>query len=161
MSSREITVLHPKLIPVYYDFAASMDKAGVKYKITSTARDITEQMALFVQGRLPIEVVNRFRSIVGLYALQKDSENKIVTWTLNSKHVTNYFDKNFDNNYSRAFDIVLFKSGRVHWDIKVDVNDNEIHDYLEAGLIGESVGLVWGGRFSKPDYVHFQMKEEV
>jgi hypothetical protein len=45
------------------------------------------------------------------------------------------------------------------WDTKIDVDADHIPDYEEAGKIGESVGLVWGGRWKIPDYPHFQLKE--
>jgi peptidoglycan L-alanyl-D-glutamate endopeptidase CwlK len=53
----------------------------------------------------------------------------------------------------------MVNNGKVSWDIKADVNHDEIPDYDEAGQIGESVGLEWGGRFSTPDRPHFQLKK--
>lgn len=123
--------------------------------VTCTSRDILEQMALYVQGRLPVTEVNNFRMAAGL-PLINESENKKVTWTLASKHVTNALDKDLNNDFSKAFDIAICKDGKPIWDIKVNVNENEILDYDEAGEIGESVGLKWGGRFSSPDRPHFE-----
>ncbi len=50
-------------------------------------------------------------------------------------------------------------NGTVHWNTKLDNNNNGTPDYIEIGEIGESVGLKWGGRFSSPDYPHFELKE--
>lgn len=89
-----------------------------------------------------------------LYAQGRTAPGKIVTWTLNSRHTKR-----------DAFDIAILKQGKPVWDIKVDVNDDDIPDYQQAGEIGEICGLVWGGRFKdskgklRPDYPHFQMKE--
>jgi hypothetical protein len=48
--------------------------------------------------------------------------------------------------------------------VKCDVNKDGELDYYEAGIIGESLGLIWGGRFKDkygkpiPDYVHFELQ---
>jgi len=83
-----------------------------------------------------------------LYARGRTKPGNKVTWTRNSRHTRR-----------TAFDIALVKDGKVSWDIKADVNDNDIADYEEAGEIGESVGLEWGGRWKTPDRPHFQLRE--
>jgi peptidoglycan L-alanyl-D-glutamate endopeptidase CwlK len=69
-----------------------------------------------------------------------------VTWTLKSKHIDGL-----------AFDICICKAGIPQWDVKVDVDEDGIPDYTEAGQIGEAIGLVWGGRWHSPDFPHFQL----
>jgi peptidoglycan LD-endopeptidase CwlK len=71
-----------------------------------------------------------------LYAQGRTTPGKVVTWTKNSRHTKR-----------DAFDIAILKNGKITWD------DME---YMAAGNIGESVGLVWGGRWHNPDYPHFQ-----
>ena len=83
-----------------------------------------------------------------LYAQGRTKPGNIVTWTLKSRHLL-----------GEAFDIAILKDGKPVWDTKVDVNKDGIFDYLEAGQIGEEIGLVWGGRWAKPDYPHFQLGE--
>jgi hypothetical protein len=85
------------------------------------------------------------------------NENFRVTWTLNSKHVIRLDDADPDNDFSKAFDIVLKdQDGKVYWGVKTNCNETGGPDYKEAGMIGESVGLKWGGRWKTPDYPHFQ-----
>jgi peptidoglycan L-alanyl-D-glutamate endopeptidase CwlK len=84
-----------------------------------------------------------------LYARGRTKPGPKVTWTLKSMHIDGL-----------AFDIAVCKDGIPTWDIKVDVDEDGVGDYLEAGQIGESIGLEWGGRWSKPDYPHFQLKKE-
>ncbi len=139
----------------YFAFKIAMEKAGLKYMVTSIDRTILEQMALYVQGRLSVAEVNNFRSLAGL-SMIKESVNIKVTWTLNSKHVTNMFDEDLNNNKSSDFDIAILKDSQPIWDLKISVNQNSIPDYQEAGIIGESLGLKWGGRFGTPDYCHFE-----
>lgn len=155
MGSRKVEDLSPEMRKMWQEFDIKMKEAGIKYVITSTARSILEQMALYVQGRLPVTEVNSFRLHAGLLPI-KESENKKVTWTLNSMHVTNLLDEDLNNNFSEAFDIAIVKEGQAVWDLKVDVNANDLADYEEAGIIGETVGLRWGGRFSSPDRPHFE-----
>lgn len=81
-----------------------------------------------------------------LYQQGRTKPGKIVTWTKHSLHTQRV-----------AFDIAILRDGQPTWDIKVDVDGDAIADYLEAGQIGEEIGLIWGGRWKKPDYPHFQL----
>lgn len=75
-----------------------------------------------------------------LYAQGRTRPGPIVTWTRTSKHVE-----------GKAFDIAIIENGKITW---------EPAPYIEAGKIGEAVGLSWGGRWLKsPDRPHFQLKE--
>ena len=108
------------------------------------------------EAGIPFMVTSTFRSQaeqVQLYAQGRTTPGKIVTWTRNSRHTKR-----------DAFDVAILKQGKPVWDIKVDVNEDDIPDYQQAGEIGESCGLEWGGRFKnkkgkpRPDYPHFQVK---
>ena len=156
MSSRKIEDLTLEMRILYQAFDEGMREAGIPYVVTCTSRSVLEQMALYVQGRLPVKDVNSFRILAGMAPLMLERENQKVTWTLDSKHVTNMFDEDLDNDFSRAFDIAILKQGRPTWDIKVSVDGDDVPDYDEAGQIGEKVGLRWGGRFSSPDRPHFE-----
>jgi peptidoglycan L-alanyl-D-glutamate endopeptidase CwlK len=85
-----------------------------------------------------------------LWAQGRTKPGNKVTWTRNSKHVN-----------GSAFDIAILSDGQPTWELKVSVNDNDVGDYYEAGQIGESIGLEWGGRWRSPDYPHFQLRTEV
>jgi len=71
-----------------------------------------------------------------LWAQGRTAPGNRVTWTQHSRHTQR-----------DAFDVAILKNGKITW---------EDADYWEAGLIGESVGLVWGGRWHTPDFPHFQ-----
>ena len=85
-----------------------------------------------------------------LYQQGRTTPGKIVTWTHHSRHTER-----------DAFDVCVLKQGKPVWDVKADVDEDDIPDYLELGQIGEAVGFEWGGRWSKPDYPHFQMKKGI
>jgi peptidoglycan L-alanyl-D-glutamate endopeptidase CwlK len=156
MSSRKIEDLTPKMQLLYSQFKAKMDEAKIPFIVTCTARSVKEQQALYAQGRHSLVEVNIMRAIAGLPPITETENKYKVTWTLNSRHLVDLDDGNLDNDKSRAFDIVITKDKKAIWDIKVDVNQNQRPDYFEAGKIGESVGLKWGGRFKTPDYPHFE-----
>ena len=71
-----------------------------------------------------------------LYAQGRTAPGKIVTWTTNSKHIGgNAIDICFNGNnpYPTNF----------NWE--------------KLGVIGEELGLRWGGRFKAKDNVHFEI----
>ncbi len=154
--SRKIERMHPELLEKYRQFDAQMAAAGIPFMITSVDRTIIEQMALYVQGRLGLHEVNKFRRAAGLFPLPT-TENRIVTWTLESLHVTNPLDSSTENDKSRAFDIAILQGKKPTWDLKVSVNRNDIPDYQEAGAIWRGLGGTWGGDWSTPDYPHMQI----
>ena len=155
--SRSIEKLVPKARAMYLEFEAKMKAAGIPFAVTCVDRTIAEQTALYAQGRETLEEVNRLRKIAGLYLFKSAAENKYkVTWTMKSKHLTDPSDPS--KQFSKAFDLVIIKDGKASWDIKVNVNNNEIADYEEAGRIWESLGGIWGGRWKKsPDNPHFEV----
>lgn len=128
MGSRKIEDLTPAAQRAYVCFAAGMEKAHIPYIVTCTYRDQTEQIDLWNQGRL--------------------RPGPVVTWTKHSVHTER-----------RAWDIAIRKPGsrEVTWDLKCDVNENEIPDYEEAAEIGRSLRLRVGADFSRPDYPHFEV----
>ena len=71
-----------------------------------------------------------------LWAKGRTLPGKTVTWTQHSRHTQR-----------DAFDIAIVKNGKITWDDS---------DYRGPGNIGESVGLVWGGRWNHPDSPHYQ-----
>lgn len=163
--SRDIRKGTSRLQAMYHRFEAEMTKAGLPFWrpgmeagfiITSVDRYITEQMALYAQGRLAVDDVNRYRSAAGLAYRIGARENRTVTWTLESKHIINPA-KQESAGGSRAFDIAIIKDGKAIWDTKVSVNDNSIPDYEEAGRIWVRVGGIWGGDWKRPDYPHMEI----
>jgi len=137
--------------------------AGHNVIITNVDRCELEQIALYSQGRKPLDVVNMKRMLAGLSPIS-ESHNKIVTWTLASKHIpviVSLDDKYNPVKKSRAFDFAIIKDGKVCWNIKADLDLDGESDYLECGIIAESLGLVWGGRWKKPDFAHCQYMKQV
>jgi peptidoglycan L-alanyl-D-glutamate endopeptidase CwlK len=74
-----------------------------------------------------------------LFEIGRTKTGKKVTWIKNSKHTER-----------KAFDIAILKNGKISW---------LESDYLKAGEIGTSIGLEWGGLWTKKDLPHFQLFE--
>jgi peptidoglycan L-alanyl-D-glutamate endopeptidase CwlK len=127
-----IELLHPKVraeareiyIAIYN---ALKGRAAVRF--THTLRTITEQDALYAQGRT--------------------TPGKIVT---NAKGGKSY------HNFGLAIDICLIIDGKeASWDISKDFDNDKIADWMEAVAIFKSRGWEWGGDFkSIKDAPHFQ-----
>jgi peptidoglycan L-alanyl-D-glutamate endopeptidase CwlK len=149
---------HPELIE---QFIIKCGETGIKVVITSVDRDYKEQYALYCQGREPLDIVNKFRKIAGLLPISMKENTYKVTWTLRSNHVVNLDDDRQDNDKSRAFDFAVVKDGKATWDLKANVNENDIPDYKECALIGESLGLYSGMNFRNQDWPHLELKKEV
>lgn len=156
MASRQVTDLTPSMQTKFKAFALAMFQANIPFILTCTARSVKEQVALYAQGRELLFDVNNLRELAGLPHINAEQNKHKVTWTLQSKHLIDLDDGNPDNDKSRAFDVAITRDGKPVWDVKVDVNNDQKPDYEQAGKIGESVGLRWGGRFKNPDMPHFE-----
>lgn len=150
--------MHPDLLKKYQLFEDKMNKAKIPFMLTSVARTVKEQVALYSQGRDPVVTVNLLRKAAKLPPILA-AQNVKVTWTLKSKHLIDLDDNIPENDLSRAFDIVILDGNKKPtWNLKIDVNQDKLPDYMQAGEIGISVGLIWGGKFKpNPDYPHFQI----
>ena len=82
----------------------------------------------------------------GLWARGRTEPGRKVTWTRHSKHTER-----------RAVDFALKMPNP--WDTKVDIDNDNIPDFLEVGQLAETFGLTWGGRWRTPDYPHVQDDE--
>jgi len=142
-------------------FVQKCADAGHRVVITCVDRTYQEQTAYFAQGREKLEVTNALRKIAGLWLIDEQENTRKITWTMNSEHIINLEDERADNDLSRAIDFaILDKNRKITWDVKVDVDEDAVPDYIECAKIGETLGF-WGGyRFKKtPDYPHLQLKE--
>lgn len=143
---RDIKLLTPECQRLLAEFAKEMTLAGLNFVVTSTLRTMDEQTALHAQGRKPLAEVNTLRKIAGMPPITAKENQKPVTWTMNSRHLT-----------SNAFDIALILPGtkKAHWNEKISVNSNDIPDYKEAAEIGRRVGLKPGADFG--DWPHYEV----
>jgi len=76
---------------------------------------------------------------------------KGVSWTLDSKHLPQK-----PSGLSDAIDLVLYETYQLHGPDKLQW-DTKDPAWLKLGLIGEKLGLRWGGRWKTPDSGHFEL----
>ena len=103
-------------------------------EITEGKRDLYTQAGLYSLGR----------EYVHWQGWKEIDLSKIVTWTMNSNHLTGH-----------AFDVALYKDKIYHWpNPKIKKN---LDMWLALANIGKDLGLYPGGLWEnqKPDYPHF------
>jgi len=121
--------LNPKVIELAKAHLKMCMENGLPIVIIKGLRTVAEQDALFEQGR-----------------------------TTPGPIVTNARGGHSFHNFGLAYDVCLLTpNGRLSWDMRSDMNGNDILDFIEIGNYGKIVGLEWGGNFkSIIDMPHFQ-----
>lgn len=129
MASRDPRHLHPMLYDKYLAFMQKCDEAGIDVIVTCTYRSPEEQDELYAQGRT------------------KPGSKVTNAKAGQSKH-------NFELHggpASKAFDVAIKANGKITWDTKHP-------HWKEIGVIGQRLGLTWGGAWTKfKDYPHFEI----
>lgn len=133
----DINLLQEPALSKCRAFIAKLNEQKIPYKVIETLRTEAVQRAYYAQGREPLAVVNIKRRSAGLWEIGESENKRKITWTLESKHLKGL-----------AIDIVPVFDGKIPWNI----NSNEIAQlFMRFGLIGESCGLEWGGRWTPID----------
>ena len=145
MPSRKIEDLNPIVQAMWNTFVLTCQQKGIKTMATSTLRTADEQLAYVAQGRKSLKAVNEFRMRAGFGPITQAENKFTITDNFTSVH-----------EFGCAVDFAIVKAGLAIWEIKADINENNIPDYEEAGKIAEAIGFTWGGRFPKRDFVHLQ-----
>lgn len=133
-------ILQDKVIKIITDLYV---KHNVRFAAHMGVRTLSQQQALYAQGRSSLEEVNRLRKKAG-YGPITAAGNKKVTGVQVSWH-----------NFGVAVDLVEDgdpnKAG-IQWSWA------SIKNYLLIGAIAKSYGLIWGGYWkSIKDYPHVEL----
>jgi peptidoglycan L-alanyl-D-glutamate endopeptidase CwlK len=128
MASRDLNDLHPTLKALAIKFLDECKARGYDILVTCTYRSTEEQNKLYEQGR--------------------SNPGKIVTYVKGGKSKHNATIGGLPA--SRAFDIVPMENGKPNW--------SNLEAFRRIGEIGKSIGLVWGGDWTKfKDMPHFEL----
>lgn len=132
MNDRDINHLHPDLQPLCRKWLSVCHQQYLNAFVIFTWRPIAEQDALYAQGRT--------------------KPGSIVTYAKGGQSKHN-FTLPDGTPASKAFDFGIMKNG-------VYLKDGTDPLYAEAGKIGESLGLIWGGRWPQPktDFDHLEIE---
>jgi len=126
-------------------FLDKLKENDVKYAIIETKRETSVQRAYYAQGRKPLSEVNNLRREAGLWMIT-DSENMHTVTNCDGINTKS------KHQFGRAIDVVPADvTGRPIW-------NSPKAAWEKMGSIGESCGLVWGGRWkSLPDKPHYEV----
>lgn len=100
-----------------------------------------ELLARCVEAGIAVMIVDTLRTP----AEQAENIAKGVSWTTNSRHLT-----------GNAIDIAPFSQWQLHGPDKVQWDGND-PVWMQIGLLGEALGLRWGGRWKQADWGHFEL----
>lgn len=131
-TERNIATLAPRVQEIARKFMLEVSKAGINAKIISGIRTFQEQQVLFNQP-------NDKRDNDGDGRVDESDETVTRARPGFSWH-----------NYSLAFDLGIFDKDGEYLE--------ESPDYSKAGIIGEALGLEWGGRWPFKDEPHMQFR---
>lgn len=102
-----------------------------------------ELLARCLEAGIPLMIVDTLRT----QAEHEANLAKGVSWTKHSKHLDGL-----------AIDVCPFESFQLNGPDKLQwKSDDPV--WQKIGPIGEALGLRWGGRWTKPDLGHFELKE--
>lgn len=107
---------------------------------------VFEFLARCVEAKIPVLIVDTLRTAEE----QTQNIKRGVSWTTNSKHLPQQPD-----GKSFAIDIVPYQQFILHGQNKL-MWDSFDPVWLKIGEIGESLGMKWGGRWTKRDMGHFE-----
>jgi peptidoglycan L-alanyl-D-glutamate endopeptidase CwlK len=130
--ARDITKLHPRLQALVGELIFRCKQEGIDIKIGECVRTVAEQDAIYAQGRTtPGKVVSNAKGS-----------------TYSSMH-----------QWGIAFDFYLDEDVDKDGKTSDDAFNNSTALFDKVGKIGKSIGLEWGGNWSKPDRPHFQLPD--
>jgi len=146
---------------MWHELVRRCAEIGIEIFITCVDRTYQEQVAYFAQGREPLDYVNKYRKLAGLSPIGQTENKRKITWTMSSRHIVNLEDSNLDNDKSEAIDFAIKdKEGKAVWNVRADINQDQLFDYMQVVEIAEAIGFECGARWTKPDIVHLQLPKE-
>lgn len=126
-SHNKLTDVHPKLSAVAEQ---ALSYGIMDFAVVQGVRTKEDQEKLYAQGR--------------------DAPGKIVTWTMDSKHIPQ------SDGYGHAIDIVPMINGRMDW-LTIE-NFTMLAALMFRAAMELSIEIVWGGFWTEKDRPHFELK---
>jgi len=131
--------------PIFRDFLNLLDAelGEDRYVVFEARRSVLVQEAYYAQGREPLTEVNKKRLAAGgLYLLQSERDNYVITWTLKSKHIDGL-----------AMDVLPADGkGNPTWDLA-----HYYKFFVTIRDCAKKAGLTCGADWNPPDWPHYQI----
>ncbi len=139
---RDPNFLEPRTKNACFGALQELERLGIKYYINETLRKKSVQGCYWLQGRVDLDVVNLFRSDVGLWPLSQSENSRTITQTIRSKHLD-----------GKAIDVVPMKDNSPWWNAPIE-------EYQKIADVMKKYGFEWGGDWKEfKDSPHYQIKE--
>lgn len=119
-----------------------LDDLSPNFKLT-----VFELLARLTEAGIMVLIVDTLRTT----AEQEENIRKGVSWTKHSKHLPDKTGK------SNAIDLCPYEMWSLHGPDKLQWNAED-PVWQKIGVMGESLGLTWGGRWKQKDMGHFELK---
>lgn len=150
MSSTRLEDLAPGPRNKFTFFESELIKHRLFFRRTCTVRERLEQAALYLRGRGSFAEIIEAYKLAGMTPPLEKFEpgwwKKKVTWIKISTH-----------EQRRAVDYC--EAGKRPYDLKIDVNKNQMPDWTEFAKIAKQCGLNAGFWWKNPDAPHVQDDE--
>jgi peptidoglycan LD-endopeptidase CwlK len=129
-----------------------LEEGGIPYAVTSTLRTTAEQVALYAQGRKPLDQVNALRLLADLPAISA-GENRGTVTNCDGRRVAEGGTGRSPHQLGIALDVVPTDDGEPVWPGPEDPRWEHIAQAFKAH------GFDWGGDWEDfPDRPHYQAK---
>ncbi len=140
--SRELVHLHPKVQPICLEHQELVAKLGISLMLIETYRDEIEQRVNWMKGR------DHLGNII--------EPKKVVT---HAPAGTSYHGFSYPNKVpaSLAYHLAITRPGGL-LGFGEELNKAGQLLYTAVGVIGEKLGMTWGGRWKMRDYTHFEFR---
>jgi len=170
VTDSDVNHLHPIMLPVLAEHQDILRRRfGIATVLQETARDDTAQQLNFLKGRDPVtlEVVDKRKVVTN--ARPGMSWHNVTYPT--GKPASLAYHLGIDSDLTApgvqylgfgAADLDLSGAPRLRCDLDGREPLDELGPghlvYCVVGLVGESLGLTWGGRWSIRDWMHFERR---
>lgn len=127
--SRKLDDLSDAFRPIAFELLARCTEAGLPVLVVDTLRTSEEHQANLARG---------------------------VSWTNVSKHLDGATFRDSEPG-SDAIDLCPYATYQLHGADKLQWDGND-PVWQQLGVIGKSLGLIWGGEWTKKDLGHFELR---
>jgi len=142
-----IDMLDSRLIAIAKAFIDELIKLRIPHVLWCTIRTTDEQVALYFQGRASLRMVN---------ILRKKAKMRLLSEKENGYTVTERDGVNDFSNHQMGLALDVVPRGGYGQPVWPSATDPR---WLTIAEVGEKFGLKWGGRWSSPDFPHYEYLE--